>query len=286
VKPFRLPAWRKKHQQEKFRRQDRISRKAVLDLEAVMRRAVDYIVDHSSGGHFAEPNLEDMFSVSKIFYQQVIAGAFRSSQEEKTAQRGKVRLAASNIPPGLPKTLKGFEELFRDKRYWPKVMQRSDRLTERIRKAYIQKLRRKFRDLQPRIVAGEVSPQEAKEQMMEAWDASESRVQTLYRTETTKYFARTQVEFFSGDPEILGFLYDSVADRARTDICRSRHGLIFKPGSTGPKGLSENTPALHWNCRSHLIALANTPYNRTMLEDPGHDPEKHVLVPKPPGWRK
>lgn len=286
MKPFVLPVWRKRQLNDKFRRQDLVTSQAISQMESAMRKAVDYIIDNSHAGRMAEPTLNEMFLVSERFYRQVITEAWHSSKAEKKAQAGRRRLAASNIPTGMPRTLRGLEQIFRDKRYWPKILKRSDRLTERLRKAYLQKLRRKFRELQPRILAGEISPQEAKAKMMDAWDASKSRVQTIYRTETTKYFSRTQVAFFSSDPEIIGFLFDSVRDQTRTDICKSRHGLIFKPGSTGPKGLTENTPALHWNCRSHLIALANTPYNRKMLADPDRDPNTHTLVPTPPGWRK
>lgn len=286
MKPFQIPRWRKRQIRQKMMEQERVTSIAISDMERAMRRAVAYIVDNTlTKGSMPEPTLNEMFGVSEDFYRNVVRSAWRCSEDEQRLQKGKKRLA-SGLPTGMPRTLRDLESLFRDHRYWPKIMKRSGVLTERLRKAYLQKLRRKFRDLQPQLLDGRISPTEAKEKMMDAWDASKSRVQTIFRTESTKYFAKTQTAFFSSDPAIIGFLYDSIADHARTDICRSRHGLIFRPGTTGPKGLSENTPALHWNCRSHLIALANTPHNRKLLEDPDRDPKNRTLVPLPEGWKK
>ena len=41
----------------------------------------------------------------------------------------------------------------------------------------------------------------------------------------------------------------------------------------------------HYNCRSDLIPLEDTPSNRRMLADPNRDPTKRKVVPLPPGWR-
>lgn len=284
MKSFSIPQWRKQQIKNKYARKDRVIARAVRDMEAVMRKAVDYIVDSHVTNEFKEPELEEMFNVSEKFYRSVVTNAWQASEQEKRAQAGKKRLAAINSPI-VPK-LKDLESIFRDRRFWPSLMKRSGRLTERLRAAYLRKLKRKFKDLLPKILSGEMTPALAKKSMMQSWDASKSRVETIFRTETTKYFEKTQIAYFSQDPEIIGFLFDSIPDKSRTDICGSRHGLVYRPGTTGPKGLSENTPALHWNCRSHLIALANTPYNNKLLKDPDRDPKNRSVAPLPNGWRK
>lgn len=247
---------------------------AVLAMEKVMRAAVDQILEHGiPQRRFPDVSLNDMFRVSADFYRAVVTTAWRSCASDKTAAVGRKRLAKGDgLPLGLPSDMRSLEKLFRDKKSWPKIMRRSNKLTERLRKAYLQKLQRKFKTLLPRILENETTVEEAKAQMMRDWDASKSRVETIFRTETTKYFAETQVRFFKNDTEIIGFLFDSIRDKARTEICKARHGLIFRPDSTGKNGLAENTPALHYNCRSHLIPLARTPHNVKMLEDPARDP--------------
>lgn len=287
MKPFVTPAWRKKIIRNSFRRKDHVINQAVSQMESAMKKAVSLIVDHAMNtGEFHEPPMHEMFNVSEHFYRSVLRSAFQTCEEEKAQQKGKRRLAAGPLPTGLPKTLRDMEKVFRDRRYWPKIMKRSNKLVEGLRKAYLKKLKRKFGDLLPEILAGRVSPEEAKKRMMSAWDATKSRVETVFRTETTKYFAKTQVAYFNNDPEIIGFLFDSIPDKDRTNVCKTRHGLIYRPGTTGKTGLDYNTPALHWNCRSHLIALANTPHNRKMLEDPQRDPKRKAVAPLPPRWRK
>lgn len=284
AKPFKIPAWRKRQIDDKFKRKSRVVNSAVKEMEAVMSKAVDYILEHAKTGEFKAPSLNEMFAVSEGFYRDVVTQSYHASEAERRAQGGKRRLASINNPK-IPK-LKALESLFRDRRFWPSLMKRSAKLTERLRKAYLQKLRRKFKDLLPQILANDVTPENAKKRMMGAWEASKSRVETIFRTETTKYFGETQTAYFKDDPAIIGFMFDSIRDGSRTKICSSRHGLIYRPGTSGKSGLAYNTPALHWNCRSHLIALANTAYNRKMLEDPARDPENKAVAPLPPGWKK
>lgn len=287
MKPFVLPPWRKKHNRVIAKRKDTVINRAVSDMEQAMKKAVSTIIDHGvNTGTFHEPAMHEMFNVSEHFYRSVVDQAFRSSEDEKQAQKGKRRLAAANLPTGIPRTLRDLEHVFRDKRYWPKIMKRSIGLTESLRTSYLKKLRRKFNELIPELMAGRLSPDDAKRRMMSAWEASKPRVELIFRTETTKYFAKTQIAFFNNDPEIIGFLFDSIPDKDRTNICKSRHGLVYRPGTTGKTGLDYNTPALHWNCRSHLIALANTPHNRKMVEDPQRDPRRKSVAPLPTRWRR
>lgn len=282
MKPFVVPAWRKRQIRDKFRRKDQVTNRAVDAMEEVMLEAVEAIMlEYQRTGRYHEPTLEGMFGVSANFYLHVATSAIDAAKHEKQEQVGKKRLAAK-LPPGAPKTIAELEKVFRDKRTWPAMMKRSKKLTERLRQAYLQKLRRRFAILTPQLTEGEITVEQAKAKLMNAWDASKARVTTIFRTETTKYFATVQVAYFEQDDEIIGFLFDSISDKSRTPICRSRHGLIYRPGS---QELRKNTPALHYNCRSHLIALANIAHNRKLLEDPKRDPAKVTVAPLPPGWR-
>lgn len=279
--PFKLPAWRKRQIADKFRRKNRVVTKAVRDMEKAMRTAVEFVVDQGiRTGHFHEPTLNEMFMVSEEFYRSVVTEAVDAAKYEKQDMAGRKNLA--RLPTGLPRRIKNIDQIFKDKRYWRRIMSRSKKLTERLKKQYLAKLRKQFEVIMPKIQAGEISPVDAKKAMVEVWETSKSRVETIFRTETTKYFAQTQVNFFKGDPEIIGFLFDSVRDLSRTEICRSRHGLIFKPNT---KLLDENTPPCHYNCRSHLIALANTEHNRKLLGEEQRNPANVRLIPLPPDWR-
>lgn len=280
--PFQLPRWRKRQISRKFSLQDKITAKAVSDMEVVMKDAITYVFEHyEKMGMWVEPSLNAVEAVTDDFYRDVITGAFYAAQDEKKAQIGKTRLAKA--PPKLPRKFDSLDKLFRNRRYWSRIMNRSKKLSASMRRQYLGKLKKQFGKVLPLIESGDYTVSDAKKVMQNAWNASKSRVETIFRTETTNYFAKTSISFFSDDEEIIGFLFDSVRDSSRTEICRSRHGLVYRPGT---KALEENTPACHYNCRSHLIALANIPFNRKLLEDPKRDPSKRAVKPLPRGWRK
>lgn len=289
MKPFKYPPGTKSYTHKKYARKDRVISRSVKEMELIMRKAVDQIIDHYvQTGHYAEPSLQSMYQAMATFYWHLLHEAYNASAHDiKIPRKDQKRLAAAppptKWPVGIPKDLTSLEKIFRDRRYWPKIMKRSKFIVDRVRATYLKKLQRKFRKIQPSLNANEMTPLEAKNALMGEWDATKSRVELIFRTETTTYFGKTQVAFFKNDPQIIGFLFDSILDMARTDWCKSRHGLIYRPGT---KELSENTPSLHWNCRSHLIPLANTEYNRKLISDPDRDPTNRKVEPLPPGWRK
>jgi len=281
--PFTLDKVKAQQVKQQVNRKDRVVSRYTEVMESYMELAVDWVLtEYQANGRYKDPELQDMGKIMEDFYRSVIESAFHSCDEEmRIERRGRKRLA--KLPMGLPKDLRSLEQVFRDKRYWPRIMKRSEVLTDRMRRQYKQKLRRKFGELMPLIRDGEVTMKEAKDMMMSSWQASKSRVETVFRTETTNYFGRTQTAYYEDNPEIIGFLFDSVRDSSRTPICRSRHGLVYRPGT---RLLAENTPACHWNCRSHLIPLVNIPRNIKMLEDPQRDPSKRKVVSLPKGWKK
>jgi SPP1 gp7 family putative phage head morphogenesis protein len=285
VKNFKLNPKENSKVDKKYARKRKVIHAAVSGMEAIMAEAVKYILDNYDGtDRFPEPSLHKMYDVSAKFYRSVITEAYQACGEDKKGKitgNGKKKLA--KLPLGLPKTLKGMEKVFRDKRYWPMIMKRSGLITDRMRRQYLDKLRKKFDQIVPDMRNGEITPKDAKKQLMDSWGASKYRVESIFRTETTTYFEKSQVAFFNDDPEIIGFLFDSLKDSGSTNICSSRHGLVYRPGT---KLLADNTPSLHWGCRSHLIALANTLANRKMVDDPSRDPSKRSVTPLPKNWRK
>ena len=277
-----VPYWRKRQLKLIESRQARCISYATRELERIMYSAIDLIIKNwETTGKYHDPHLDDMHKVSEKFYEKAIRSAITSADDTKKMQGDKKRLA--KLPWGLPKDLRSMEQLFRDKRLWPKIMKRSRKLTDRIREAYFKKLKKRFEKEIPRVLSGEISPQELKKELQSEWKSSKARVETIFRTETTNYFAKAQVAYFESDEDIIGFEFDCIRDIAATPICRARHGLIYRPNT---ELLKKNTPALHYNCRSHLIPLANTSENRKLLNDPSRNPKNRAVPPLPPGWRK
>jgi SPP1 gp7 family putative phage head morphogenesis protein len=283
---FDIPPWRKKLIEDAHKRRDKLINQSSKETEAVLKNAIAYIIDNDIlFKKFTSPPLHELDIVFDRFYRNVVTEAWWTCDEEKRKMKGKKRLA--RMPFGMPKYLPGLEKLFRDSKLWPKVMKRSQMLVDKLRGSYLKKLFKLYSEIVPMMREGEMQPDEAKSYLMKGWQASKSRVELIFRTETTTYFGKTKVAYFGGDDEIIGFLFDSVRDTARTDICRSRHGMIYRKDHTGQDSIAYNTPAMHYQCRSDLIALANTPENVKMIKDINRDPAKNrsKIVDLMPGWR-
>jgi SPP1 gp7 family putative phage head morphogenesis protein len=285
AKPFRLPAWRKNQIEEKYRRKRAVASSAAREINRVLERATESIIEQAiRQGRFVEPDLSELDQVGKRFYLRVIESGWRAAaveEREIKASSSKQRLA--NLPKGRIRPLEFLVDLFKDQNTWPSILKRSQTLMDRLRRGYLRKIKRKFEEVVPRMLSGEASPSEVKKELTEAWQASHSRVENIFRTETTRYFTETQLSYFGDSDEIIGFLFDSVGDSGRSPWCTTRHGLVYRPGT---ELLRKNAPPCHWSCRSHLIPLANTESNRRLLADPDRDPAHRTVEPLPAGWER
>lgn len=91
-------------------------------------------------------------------------------------------------------------------------------------------------------------------------DTNQGRLRTIARTNSTTAYNQGRLEQFGEDPEFVPAVeYVAILDDRVTDECESRHGKIFFIGSDE---LADNTPPLHYNCRSILV-----PVDRYTLEE-------------------
>jgi SPP1 gp7 family putative phage head morphogenesis protein len=256
---------------------------AIAEMDHLFDYATEQVgLQALATGQFKEPNLSGADIIGERFYRRVITEGWKCAHEEALIEkeRGKQRLAAP--PKAAVKPLQFLVEFFGDVKSWGKILSRKNFLIERLKRAYLQRLKKRFNEILPELLSGKKTPQEVKIHLGQAWGSTRGRTENIFRTETTKYFTEAQISYFSGsDVDIIGYLFDSVKDSGRSLWCKSRHGLIYRPGTDL---LRKNSPPCHWQCRSHLIALANTVYNRKMLADPERDPSLHPVESLPSGW--
>lgn len=282
MKPFHQTPEVRRQLERRDTAQERILQDFLAQIDALMLGVGDAAVDQaiSSNGQ-ATLVVPDLTVLFQRFYASVISKGLEIAEEEDPSPR--LRRLARAPKGNLPKNMKEIDDLFRDRKAMKRVFKRSQTLSRALRRAYLQRLKGRFAEIMPAILDGRIDPSDAKKYIRDAWGASRSRAQTIFRTESTKYFAEAQVSYYAKSSQIIGFLYDTIRDVSRTEICRSRHGLVYRPGTAL---LKKNTPPLHFNCRSHLVPLADTPGNRKMISDPARDPEKVKVAPLPRGWRK
>jgi SPP1 gp7 family putative phage head morphogenesis protein len=289
AKAFKLPHWRKRQIDSTLRRKELVAARAIAEVQIELKRATDFVVAHVlKTGAFAEPDLTSLQIIGGRFYRRVIQEGWNAAEQEAHQQRIQVtqpvsRGRLSGVPKGSLRPLKSLVELFGNSKPWQRVLSRKEKLMDRLKQSYLKKLKLRFDQILPRLLSGEATPGEVKKELSTAWEASQARVQTIFRTETTKYFTEAQITYFEQGDQIIGYLFDSLRDTTRSEWCKSRHGLIYRPGT---ELLRKNRPPCHWGCRSHLIALADTPANRKLLEDPERDPTQRKVMELPSGWSR
>lgn len=278
---FHLRARKQAAVDQAIRVQDAIVYTYAGKMLDALKRAVEPALEAAvAGGKVPELSLNAVDRVAEEFLIATVRQAFVSARHQFTADLPIKRLG--KIKPDLPPDAHSLAALFRNRKAWDVMLKKNRRYAQGIKRAYFKKLRAHFQEIMPKLTSGEITIMEAKQSLEKAVEATGARVNTIFRNETTSYFAEAQINYFDGEPGILGFLFDSVRDSGRTDICRSRHGMVLKPGT---KELLKNRPACHHGCRSHLIPLADTPENRKLVQDPSRQPANRTLVPLPRGWR-
>lgn len=95
---------------------------------------------------------------------------------------------------------------------------------------------------------------------------SSIRLENIARTESTSALNQGRLSRFrESDSGIVAVRFFSVLDARTTDICRSRHGLIMMLDD--PR-LPENTPPLHFFCRSVLLGVSELALEDLQDENP------------------
>lgn len=286
MKPYRQSPKLKEALRKREVKQDALVERFLSYFDGYFNGLADSLIEkfHASRSLPKMPiNIEIHHIIESFMLSSVHAGFATAREEDPTMTDGKKAHLAKSPKANLPRDAKSLNDLFKDKKAFQRFMRRSGKLSDGLRRAYLERLTKKFQEVMPKILEAEITPAQAKAEMRGAWGATRSRASTIFRTETTKYFAQAQISYYKDNPKIIGFLYDTIRDSRRTSVCKSRHGVIFRPGTNL---LKQNTPPLHYNCRSHIIPLADTAANRRMLADPSRDPTLIFLVPIPSDWRK
>lgn len=281
--PFRLPPAKARAVRRSVNAQEAIvastMAKAVGAMELIAAQVFNRLL---AGAPYADPRMAELDAVMEGFLRITVTTALRVGDHNYHADTGRTTARLARLPRGRLPDVQSLRELYRNTAAWQGMERRNRLYTNRLKAAYARKLRQYFARLVPRVTSGELTPAEAQAQLQRTVRSTAPRVKTIFRTETTKYFAEAQRAYFDDEPGIIGYLFDSVGDTARTEICRSRHGMVIPMGSKSL--LDKNTPPLHWNCRSHLIPMADTPSNRKLLADASRMPGNRRLAPLPPGW--
>ena len=85
------------------------------------------------------------------------------------------------------------------------------------------------------------------------FDSAKPVFEKIATTETTAAMNKGSIDAGQTESRIGGYEFVAVMDNKTTEICRPRNGLILSKSDA--LLVAQNTPPLHYNCRSHLSAL-------------------------------
>ena len=88
------------------------------------------------------------------------------------------------------------------------------------------------------------------------------RIEAIARTEITRADTMGRLISMKANDDVIGVEFSAVMDDRTTDICASRHGVVKRLDD--PR-LPDNTPPLHVNCRSLLLAATVYDYPDGLL---------------------
>lgn len=112
------------------------------------------------------------------------------------------------------------------------------------------------------------------------------RANAIARTELTDAYNIGRDEMGMTSVLVEAYRFLSIDDFRRTDICRSRHGMIIPKNDR--EAVAANRPSLHISCRSNLspvLPRVNSKH-REWISDPGRRAINRTLVSLPDGWNQ
>lgn len=91
---------------------------------------------------------------------------------------------------------------------------------------------------------------------------TDARIETIARTEITRADSMGRLIEMKGNDDVIGVEFSAIMDDRTTEMCAERHGLVMRLDD--PR-LPENTPPLHFRCRSLLLSLTVYDYPDGLL---------------------
>lgn len=224
------------------------------------------------------PNFLDIYS--ELWFETYIR-SFKHAQSEQDLKK---RLA---FPRSLREVMRLYD-LWRKGKFTPR---QAIKYAKEMKSKYLQAVQGAWKKHSEEFrEGGEQTQIEVREIIKKRAKTTVARAQTIVRTETTRYYNKARIDYYSQAEDVTHYLFMAVRDKATTPWCmpketngkRGRHGLVYaKAGQL----LKKESPPCHYNCRSELLPLnKHNPSHRKLIEDPAIRRANVKCYPLPTGW--
>lgn len=184
----------------------------------------------------------------------------------------------------VPRSLRSLRVRWDEFRKKKTMTKRESVIAEKIRRSFLTNIQKAWREYADDFASGARADKgEAVAKMRARIDVSFSRAKMIVETETTHYYNKARREIYDASPDVTHYLFVAIRDHATTKWCQTRNGLVY---AKGDQLLNDETPPVHWNCRSELLPLVkqNARHLR-LIEDKNRARRRHKCEPLPAEWR-
>ena len=235
------------------------------------------------------------------FKDVIIENAFESAKsgfivsavhDPKRDNDSKIKKLAAKKPKAkllprseFPKSLSSLMDLW-DK--WrkgdAKLPGRQRKIAEELKKAYLKKTQETWKRYSKDFRNGDSGEKAAIiQKVKDAGRTTFARAKTIVETETTKYYNQARKDYYDESDDVTHYLYVPIRDAATTKWCKSRQMVVYTKGT---KFLRDETPPIHWNCRSEILPLTpQNPRHKKLIDDKSRRRENRSPEPLPRGWK-
>lgn len=174
-------------------------------------------------------------------------------------------------------------------KYWDRVkkstLKRNEALAKKVKKQYLDRCKSVFEQVSQDFRSGKVyDKKEIVKVLTNASDGAKARGKMIVETETTRYYNQARKSYYDRSDDVTHYLFLAILDTATTEWCKTRHKLVYTKGEAVT---TQETPPVHWNCRSEMTPLTPlNPRHKAIIDNARNLRDNRNPAPLPKGWNK
>lgn len=264
------------------KKQDKIESKWVNQFLAELATIADYVILYvEQSGRIPGIN-----SSIVDFEELVLHHSLSVCKDALESLERMPKIPHLGAPPKgkVPRSLRELMDMWDRWRKRKVIPPRQKKIAATLKKAYLQKLNSVFEKYSEEFRQGKAfSSDRTRDFIHKATEATAARAKMIVETETTHYYNQVRRDFYDRSNDVTHYLFVTVRDSATTKWCSTRKGLVYKKGDPL---LDDETPPIHWNCRSEILPLTPlNPRHKAIIEDKSKARRNHRCEPLPKDWK-
>lgn len=247
---------------------------------AKMRRNIEATTTRVLQASFEKGELD----TSAVDFTLILMRHAQASLEDgiTSADRSERRIAKlSSAPPDsrIPRTLEQLRKWW-DRYRKGKVPKRQADLAKKLAREYLDRLHKAWAKHSEPFLAGDTFDNTAASSAIrQEAGVTKSRADMIVATETTYNFNKARREIFDQSPDVTHYFFAAIRDHRTTKWCATRDGLVYTKGTPL---LEQETPPIHWQCRSDILPLSpKNPYHMKLIDQLSRRREVARPAPEP-----